>query len=529
MLFLSAASMLCSCDINEETPKDKPIDFVVRTSEVSYNFARVTVRHNGPEDITWYGFLTEDTERNDFEVFYEKYTELLMSGDMTGLRKETERNILLEDLKEETSYRYIVFGLKDNGELYDNTGVGSIKFSTGRNIYVLTETDIWTFDYKGRSDDKTKELINVTSSKGGRFHWTYISKESIDSWNKDYPEGYEIWEDDIYMTTVDGIRMYALEQISTIQYYYTMGYGELTDLTYVNNEEPFEIDRLPSGDYYLIAYGFQGDGQHTQTYSVTELNIPEEQAEPEYEKWLGTYTFTGDVDVTQDNGDIVREQRTYNIRIAHYDNNYMYRLHGWECGNDVKYDWEEDIMQIDKEQDEFLAFPAYYKSGSLEIRESPMTYITFDGMNSLVLGIYGYAYNTEQKEEIPVILDGTPMATAEPVSEDTGFTQLTGMNAEYKVSESETLEWEYCKMGYIAWSEYTGAWQTINPPMRFPITITRTEEDVPAENSTVSAGVTSASSRIQFGNKRVSAGFLEKDYSLPEKVKPEIYTRHLKD
>ena len=71
--------------------------------------------------------------------------------------------------------------------------------------------------------------------------------------------------------------------------------------------------------------------------------------------------------------------------------------------NDVKYDWEEDIMQIDKENGEFLAFPAYYKDGSLEIRETPMTYITFDGVSALILGMYGYAYEEKMKEEIPVI------------------------------------------------------------------------------------------------------------------------------
>lgn len=520
---LSAAMLVFTgCEAEPNESKDT-IQFTVRYSELSYNYAIINVKHNGPEDVTWYGFLTEDVTKTDFEIFYSEYGKLIKEDKIEGLKKETERNILLEDLKEGTHYRYIVFGISEDGVINENAGIGSIKFKTETNIYKMRKTNDWTITHLGRNEDKTKELIEVKSNKGGRFAWQYITKESVDEFNKEYPNGFELWDNDIYMATVDAIELFALEQISTIQYYMAAGGYKLSELTYIYEaDKPFELKRLASGEYYIIVYGFQGDGQHTQTYSVQKITIEEEPATPEYEKWLGTYTFSGEALVTKDNGDEVLETRNYNIKIEHFDNNYMYRIHGWECGDDVKYDWEEDIMQLDKSKNEYLAFPAYYNEGKLEIRESPMTYITFDGYQSLVLGIYGYAYNKEMDEEIPVILDDTPMASAEPIAEGETVTILNGMPAEYVDINNKKTEWEYCKMGYIAWNENSGAWQTINPPMRFPITITKVSDEDSGESS---MEINQNSGMDLFATKKISTDFLKKDFSKLEKMKPEIFER----
>jgi hypothetical protein len=152
-----------------------------------------------------------------------------------------------------------------------------------------------------------------------------------------------------------------------------------------------------------------------------------------------------------------------------------------------------------------------------------MTYITFDGYQSLVLGIYGYAYNPEMKEEIPVILDGTPMASAKPAAEGES-TVLNGLKAEYVDSKNKKTEWEYCKMGYIAWSELNGSWQTINPPMQFPITITKISD----ETFTASPIPSVNKGGLElFATKTVSTEFLNKDFSRLEKVKPEIFKQVL--
>lgn len=512
----------CEKESADKTPGD--IEIIVRQKEVSYNKAMINVRHNGPEEITWYGFLTEDVTNPEFRLINNVRKELLKTKDFELIR-ENDRNILLEDLKEGTQYKYIAFGLTPDGKLYNNVGFGSVKFETTTNIYVMQETDDWTITRLGRSEDNSKDIIEVKANKGGRFAWQYVNKETIDEFDKTYPDGFELWgyengdyNNEVYFGTVSGIEYFTITQIETVLYYVSKGY-KLNDLTYVYEEgKPFEIDRLTSGTYYMIAYGFGGNGMHTQKYSVQEITIDEEPAEAGYEKWFGTYEFSGEVEVTQDNGEIVKENRTYNIKIEHYDNNFMYRVHGWECGEDVKYDWEEDIMQLDKSKGEFLAFPAYYKDGNLEFRESPMTYITFDGVNTLLLGMYGYAYMDEVKQDVPVLSDGTTMAIAEPVADGTETTILNGNKTSIEYN-GKKYPIDYSKMGYIAWSETTNAWQTINPPMNFPISVKKVESS--ADAGQISTPTYAA--KIEFSDNKMNSDVIKGDFRRLERVKPEIF------
>ena len=472
---LAAMVALCvyasSCTPEENQPVSTGVQFMVRTSEVAHNYVKLSISHNGPEDFTWYGALTEDVTKKDYEIFNNMYLDLLKNG-VKGLRRSKERLLLLDNLEEGKKYKYIVFGIREDGTLYENSTMASIEFTTGKNIYTLTETDQWNFSYK-RNETGDKEIVQIQSKNGGRYAWNFVNLASLDAWNKEYPDGYELWEDGVYMTTVDAIEMFVLQEITNIHAALGAG-GKIEDYTYLgSSDEPFEINRLQSGKYAIVAYGFDKSGQHTQTYSIDTLDIKEEIATAEYEKWLGTYTFKGKCDVNQDDGTVVEEEREYNITIEPIDNNFMYRLRGWECGESVKYDWEEDIMQLDKEKGEFLGFPAYYNNKNLEIRESPMTYITFDGVNALILGMYGYAYNDSEKVEMPVIFDDTPMAKATPI-EVGESTELTPLSGSY-----EKIKWTYTRMGYLAWNEYTGAYQTVNPAMKFPITVTKVSNDYP--------------------------------------------------
>ena len=536
VLIATAAIVLGGCKPEAQPVKsNKVVEFTIRTSDVFHDGAIISVKHNGPEDITWYGFITEDLTTYENVLYMNKRRELQRSGKVEGIRKETERNILLENLKENTTYKYIVFGIKEDGSAYENVGFSCIKFTTIENIYNMTLTEgVWEFEYLGRTADQKQDIIKIKANGGGaKFGFNYVSKEAMDEFEKQYPDGFEIWdENDLYMATVDGKALFALEQISTIQYYVTKYNYKLEDLTY-SNEETLKIDRLTSGEYYLIAYGFNNDASHTRKYGIHALKIEEETATDGYNKWLGNYTFSGEVEIpTDEDGVMKTETRTYNMFIEKYDNNFMYRVHGWECGEDVEYDWEEDITQIDKEKGQFFAFPAYYDylSGNLSIQEQPITYITFDGVTSLKLGIYGYAYSEDAKEEVPVLYDGNEMATAAPIADGSMTTILYGTESLYEYTDDnnqhQSIDLKYSRMGYIAYDDSVipSPWQTLNPAMKFPITITKTDEDH-VTGGNIQTGNTPAVSNLSlFGNsKKISADFLKKDYKPADKINSSIF------
>ena len=94
-LFAAVAFVLTGCVEEETKPKDEIVNITVRYSEIAYDYAIINVKHDGPEDITWYGFLTEDVTTQEFTLVNKEWMRLLSSGKAIELRREKERNILL--------------------------------------------------------------------------------------------------------------------------------------------------------------------------------------------------------------------------------------------------------------------------------------------------------------------------------------------------------------------------------------------------------------------------------------------------
>ena len=126
-----------------EEPAPQSFEITVRQSEVSYNNAVINVRHNGPEEITWYGYLTEDVTENDYKLYNNMLKEFQKDTGKKGLKRETNRNILLENLKENWDYKYLVFAIDENGKLISGANIGSVKFKTAQNMksFLLANSD----------------------------------------------------------------------------------------------------------------------------------------------------------------------------------------------------------------------------------------------------------------------------------------------------------------------------------------------------------------------------------------------------
>lgn len=478
-----AAALAVSCEKGPQNGGDdltsSSFAFSVKVTELGADYAKINVKHDGPEEVTWYGFVAEDKKTTN-DLIMEKYTEFLTTGTVKGLRNSTNRTVTVDGLESATKYKYIVFAITEDAKLYTNVEAKSVSFTTGVNPYILTLTDEWTIT---RLPERVEnmEIINIQSKNESPLYvWDYVSKEWVDNFNKTYPDGFDVQEeeDGPVLASLDAFQLYIIQKIANIQYYVAYEGYAITDLSYAYDptnadNNTFQMDRISSGDYYFLAFGFNHDGSHTQTYSVSEvITIEEEASTPEYEAWFGNYAFSGkgfwlfndDEEAGMKYGD--EKDITYNITIEQLDNNFMYLIKGWECGEGADVDIETEFFELDKEAGDYLAFIGYYNNGKLEIRESNLYN---DGTN--VFGMCGYA--DDGKNIAPVMFEGSAMAEALPIAAGEDSTVLNGLDLIYN---GEILG-KYSMMGYIYYEYATYQPLAIaNMPMQFPITITKSDK-----------------------------------------------------
>jgi len=127
MTAFATAFVLPSCG-EVPNPDDKPVvpqaDFTVAKGDVEAEYAEVVVRHNGKQDVTWFGFVTEDVETPTDELI--KNT--IPSLDRADLHVGTSQTVAVRDLQEAVNYRYIAFAV-DQDNVYYGTA-GSLIFNT---------------------------------------------------------------------------------------------------------------------------------------------------------------------------------------------------------------------------------------------------------------------------------------------------------------------------------------------------------------------------------------------------------------
>ena len=484
-----AAALAVSCEEEPQVGNDitsSSFTFSLKVTEVGADYAKISVKHDGPDDATWYGFVAEDKKSTN-DLIMEKYTEFMTTGTVKGLRTSKNRTVTVEGLESATKYKYIVFAITEDAKLYQNVESKAVTFTTGVNPYVLTQTDEWTITRLPQRIENM-EIINISSKNQSPLYvWDYVSKEWVENFNKTYPNGFDVQEEEggPVLATLDAFQLYIIQKIATIQYYVAYEGVAITDMSYAYDpsnpdNNTFKMDRISSGEYYFLAFGFNHDGSHTQTYSVSDVVVIEEEAStPEYDAWLGNYTFSGKgFWIFEDNAEVGmkygdEKDITYNITIEKLDNNFMYLIKGWECGEGADIDIETEFFELNKEAGDYLGFIGYYDNGKLQLRESNLYN---DGAN--VFGMCGYA--NDGKNLSPVMFEGSTMAEALPIAAGANSTELKGHDLIYGGEKLGT----YSMMGYIYYEYETYQPLAIpNMPVQFPITIAKSDKGYKAQSN----------------------------------------------
>lgn len=323
MMVAAAASMFAACDEpvdpvtpgDEETPKEEEVvlnqnlEFTLEVTTIEADNAKVKVEHNGTTADTWYGFVTSEVAKADDKLIEAEVAALTAAGKISGLKKQTSTTVTLRGLEPQTDYKYIVFGLTAEGQVY---GVySSVAFKTVRGEVVFTENSAWTVKYEGAgtiNNQAYDHTISVTSTDKNLYFITGVTVEEFQT---------------------SGIKTIAEENLAYMKEYiaaYNAANGTkftVLDMLYQGNG--LDALMLEAGDWYGLAIGVDENGEINGLYAKSAvISIEEEEPTEAYSAWIGDWTFTGS------NG------AAYNVTLEKKVSNSSYNMYGWD-GNDLDF------------------------------------------------------------------------------------------------------------------------------------------------------------------------------------------------
>ncbi len=328
-MFAAALSVFAACgekgfDEQEES-KDpagtitENLEFALEVIKIESDMARVRVVSNGSSFDSWYGFITSDVEASD-----ESLINAEVSKGNLELNRQRVADITVRNLTPETDYKYVVFGLTQDGKVYGTAA--SVEFATVKAETVYTLNTSWNVEYTGEgviNNTPYEHTITVTSTDANKYFITGYSKEEY--------EQYSIKE-------ICEAEVAYLKQI--IEQYNTANNANLTMDMLLFQGNGVDALKLSGGDWYALAIGVGPDGEPSGLYAVSDL-ITIEEVEPTegYASWLGTWTFTGSNDVA------------FDVTFSKNEVNESYIMTGWEGLTDIPVlvNWYEDygMWQID--------------------------------------------------------------------------------------------------------------------------------------------------------------------------------------
>lgn len=128
------ASFLASCakqEPKEEAAPETPVSFTVQLNKADAEYAEVVVRHTGTDQSPWFGFVTSDTESPVEDLIKAQVANV----NAKSLHFGKSQTVALRELSEYNTYRYIAFGVNEEGERYGDAG--SLAFSTSPEFSVV--------------------------------------------------------------------------------------------------------------------------------------------------------------------------------------------------------------------------------------------------------------------------------------------------------------------------------------------------------------------------------------------------------
>ncbi len=254
-------------------------------------------------------------------------------------------------------------------------------------------------------------------------------------------------------------------------YYSSDSYRGSTDI---------EFDRMRSGKWVAVAMGVTANGDLTGDYAFLKFTIAEDEAEPEFTKWLGDWTISG-ASSKEPGKDI-----TYNLHITSSDNNYLVNVTGWEAGKSDPDDTDMSDYILEVQYDRFtktLLFKSLYLlTESIGNKDYDLCFYG----NFIYDGSMGYT--DLKKDEQYTVTDNIIIAESSKLSDDGNKATVDGLNFNLnynnKVYNTKLISMQYFDLPLDTNDDRLYSKHSSIPV--FPLTMTRSEAGTSVSTATIS-------------------------------------------
>jgi hypothetical protein len=225
-----------------------------------------------------------------------------------------------------------------------------------------------------------------------------------------------------------------------------VNFWDYTDEVFNSRISDIFFNRLRSGSWIAFMIELDGKGNVTGDFAEADFTIQEEEATASFSKWLGTWRAS--------NGLV-----GYDLTISSLDNNFLYRIDGWECGPAA-------ACQMDLE---YLEGEFYAPNGFLYIVSQYLG--SYDDENlgtvdELFLG------NIFDSGGLTLIEDeGLDLAVMVPQGDD--LAELQALEVTLSTDNGDYTT-PFHSMQYYMWAHDDGSWHPYNGSVaQLPLAMTR--------------------------------------------------------
>ncbi len=189
---------------------------------------------------------------------------------------------------------------------------------------VVTERSDWSIRYVAREDwvnddgsvDRV-EHFNLKYNGSGYYIIRLVRPEDFKSAYENDAAGFFTYESETLLKDAEA------DNVKFYQY---------TDEVFTRTITDVYFNRLRSGNWIAFLIELDGGGHATGDYAEVSFSIQQEVATEAFNRWLGSWRVS--------NGLV-----GYDLDISSIDNNFIYKIEGWEQGPAVSFQMDQEYLE----------------------------------------------------------------------------------------------------------------------------------------------------------------------------------------